>query len=947
MTGLLFIAVVGIAVLLILLNGKVNALTRENAQLKFHINQLWGYLQQGKGPQPPASYPQAPPSPAPPVYPQYAQPPIYTPPQANAQSSAVPYSPTPKAPATAYSTPSPAVPQQNRPKSPAPAGVGSPGSMENWVGRNVLGIAASILFFVGIIVFAVWIYNSIPEPVKIFLMYFISAGITAAGILLAARRRNHFTLILTGCGCGLLFISILLTRAYFGRLNDPAAFTLLLIWLIAALILAKGLNSTLISMVAHAGMGISLCFAYGMALSEEKLPMLLVYQAASIAVILVGNMICCKRTYRFGLFLSLGISLVAGAGMLARFSAANIPGWGVTAAFFVQFLCASFLSYLLSVSTARLQNFHTRLGVHIANKVLWVAALCTQVLPAVYRLAYAGANGLAFRPAVALNVMTATGIAVLLIHGIISIYMRRTLHFDRKLETVSVLASGSLSALLLFIAWAGGILLEAPVPRLPLLLFPAALLLWAGFAEENRAYRLAANLLLILDWFLMVSSGFRALTLFGTIALPLLYTMLYVGFLWLQWLLESAERKGKLFLPYRTITYYFLQISAFCIFSISGYRNWLVILLLALIVFNLLLCVFRYDRGAHSYLSYGMRAVEGVLLTVSAGVIAWMPHGGAGYLLLSLAVVSVIYAFFRTPFTLGHSVAEDLCTGLKFTVLVLAAIQGFTPWFASGYAATLTAMASALLCLAVGYRRKALGLIRYALIAAVFCAAVLLFIQIPFWQGLNCVVPLFFGSLLFFLMHLLYEKFDHKEQRFLTILLRVAQYSFLAVSAVVIAFSPQRGSAETTLRILLTALSFLWAFRWTPETLGSTAGRETAVWEGVKLTVLVLATVQGYTDWFADAYCLSLACMLTALLCIITGFFRQVGSLRLYGLVLALVCVLKLVTWDVAGQETVLRILSLIGGGVICFAISAIYSYSVKRLPATAPAERADGEINE
>lgn len=140
-----------------------------------------------------------------------------------------------------------------------------------------------------------------------------------------------------------------------------------------------------------------------------------------------------------------------------------------------------------------------------------------------------------------------------------------------------------------------------------------------------------------------------------------------------------------------------------------------------------------------------------------------------------------------------------------------------------------------------------------------------------------------------------------------------------------------REPRATVVSILLTVLSMAWAFWRTPKRLGRFTRWEDVL-EGVKLTMLALAAVHGYTDWFASAYALSLICMLTALVCIIAGFVRRTGSLRLYGLVLTMVCVLKLVTWDVAGLETLLRILSLIGGGVICFAISAIYSYSVKRL---------------
>jgi len=279
---------------------------------------------------------------------------------------------------------------------------------------------ASILFFIGLIVFAVWIYKDISNVVKVILMYAISTGITTAGILLARRRRNTFTLILSGCGSGLLFISILLTHVHFGYFNDIVTFGLLLLWLIAALVLSKLLNSTLISIVAHTGMGISICFAYAAGLKDDKLVMLLVYQATSIAVILLGNILCCRKTYRFGLFLSVAVTLAAGAFMASRFIGGlplsegafprtGLPDWGVASSFFAQFLCVSFLSYLLAVSTTRLESAAARMGIHIASKTLWAAAFYQNVLMVVFRLGYAGAAGSSSARVTAAWIMAAVG----------------------------------------------------------------------------------------------------------------------------------------------------------------------------------------------------------------------------------------------------------------------------------------------------------------------------------------------------------------------------------------------------------------------------------------------------------------------------------------------------------------------------------------------------------
>jgi len=194
-------------------------------------------------------------------------------------------------------------------------------TLENWLGRNVLGVAASILVFVGLVFLGTLVYKQITETMKILAMYAISTFVTGLGIALTVKKHNNFTDILVGCGCGSFFISILLTHIYFNRISDIAAFSLLLVWMAVILYLSKVLNSTLLSIVAHIGMVISICFAFGMGITDEKLLLLLIYQAASIAVILLGNILCCKKTYHFGVFISLFLTIVASCFMWSRFTA--------------------------------------------------------------------------------------------------------------------------------------------------------------------------------------------------------------------------------------------------------------------------------------------------------------------------------------------------------------------------------------------------------------------------------------------------------------------------------------------------------------------------------------------------------------------------------------------------------------------------------------------------
>ena len=85
------------------------------------------------------------------------------------------------------------------------------------------------------------------------------------------------------------------------------------------------------------------------------------------------------------------------------------------------------------------------------------------------------------------------------------------------------------------------------------------------------------------------------------------------------------------------------------------------------------------------------------------------------------------------------------------------------------------------------------------------------------------------------------------------------------------------------------------------------------------------------TPLAAEGYQGSLCCMVCALVCIVLGFRMQVGGLRLYGLVLVIVCVGKLAMFDIVGLDSLARVGAFIAGGIICFAVSALYNFAVKR----------------
>ena len=102
-----------------------------------------------------------------------------------------------------------------------------------------------------------------------------------------------------------------------------------------------------------------------------------------------------------------------------------------------------------------------------------------------------------------------------------------------------------------------------------------------------------------------------------------------------------------------------------------------------------------------------------------------------------------------------------------------------------------------------------------------------------------------------------------------------------------------------------------------------------AIYSGAKLTLITLAFI---TPLAEQGYLVSIVCMLTAFAAIIGGFVIRSRPLRLYGLILTLISVLKLVLIDTSSLATVTRILSFLAGGLICFTISALYTYLEKKL---------------
>ena len=122
---------------------------------------------------------------------------------------------------------------------------------------------------------------------------------------------------------------------------------------------------------------------------------------------------------------------------------------------------------------------------------------------------------------------------------------------------------------------------------------------------------------------------------------------------------------------------------------------------------------------------------------------------------------------------------------------------------------------------------------------------------------------------------------------------------------------------------------------------------------GIGLTVAAVGLLTPY-DWFVArdswwpwGFPTSLACMVVALIIVGLGLWARAKPLRLYGLVVVIICVLKLVTLDLGSVNSITRVVAFLGGAAVCFGISALYNYAARHFDKnllSGDARKADGQ---
>lgn len=144
-----------------------------------------------------------------------------------------------------------------------------PQEYEKMFGKNFMGIFASGLIFVSLVIFATLIVPYLNDTMKLLGLYILSFGILGAGLLLFHKHsENKFYIALIGCGTGSLYLSLLLSDLYFKVIDDTVLYCLILVWAVLVKRLTK-LKNLVFQVIGHVGIFIATCLGTVLCVTES------------------------------------------------------------------------------------------------------------------------------------------------------------------------------------------------------------------------------------------------------------------------------------------------------------------------------------------------------------------------------------------------------------------------------------------------------------------------------------------------------------------------------------------------------------------------------------------------------------------------------------------------------------------------------------------------------
>lgn len=178
--------------------------------------------------------------------------------------------------------------------------------LEKALGKNIMLIAASLLVFIGVILFAIVIIPEMNDTIKQVMMYV--GGLIVAGVGAVKYKKNpenKWFLGLWACGMGVLFIALLVSHLYFESFSELTLYIMLAIWSVIVAVISKR-EGAVFFIINQLGIGVAITLASAKLIydgDDKKLLLLLIY---FLVTEIFTNILSLKKEYGKNLIQILG-----------------------------------------------------------------------------------------------------------------------------------------------------------------------------------------------------------------------------------------------------------------------------------------------------------------------------------------------------------------------------------------------------------------------------------------------------------------------------------------------------------------------------------------------------------------------------------------------------------------------------------------------------------------
>lgn len=144
---------------------------------------------------------------------------------------------------------------------PLPPGAPKKKDLEKTMGAGIMGIVASVLIFISIIIFGGLLLPYLTDVIMTVVMFLLSFILFGAGYLLLRKdQKNKFHISLCACGATAVCVSLFVTRLYFELINDMVFLVLIAVWLALMAYICKRYENYIFRIIGEIGVFLTACF---------------------------------------------------------------------------------------------------------------------------------------------------------------------------------------------------------------------------------------------------------------------------------------------------------------------------------------------------------------------------------------------------------------------------------------------------------------------------------------------------------------------------------------------------------------------------------------------------------------------------------------------------------------------------------------------------------------